>query len=118
LIWQRTILVIIAAACLVGGLVLATANSNPQNISGILIRVGLMLAVTSFALPHFYRTGSQTGARGDASGLSTWVFVAGLAGAALIATRPRVFLIAFLLLATAVVTNWVMRRLTPKQSAP
>ena len=90
-------------ALLVIGLVLLWVNGgNDTSVSGILVRIGVMLVVVWVGFPSLTKP----------DGKQSLVWFLGLFGGLfLVAFRPRLFFAVFLVTAFALAVNWVWKNL-------
>lgn len=101
---QRLSLGIVAVVAIATGTILAVYNEGENNsLSGILVRVGMMLAVTWLAFPTFQRPEGQQ---------SIWFISAILLLVLIVAARPKLFFAITTILVVALAINWVFRTIS------
>lgn len=101
--YQRTLIGISSLLTLIVGLLLLWANDGKDtSISGILVRVGVMLLVIWLGYPALMKSGGKQSL--------AWFFA--LFGALfVVAFKPRLFFIVVLLAGVALSINWVWKRM-------
>ena len=102
--YRRFALGIFAVVCIGGGVLLAFTNDGDNNsLSGILIRVGCMLAATWLAFPVIKTPEGKQ---------SLFVTLALLGLVVLVAARPRLFIAGLIGLVVVTLANWVLKKLS------
>ena len=104
MIGQRSLIGIAAIVCTLAGIASLLLNQeNTSSISGILIRVGLMLGATWLAMPSLVKPEHQN---------SLYMIAMLFAAIVLVAARPRLFVAAVLIGGVALILNWGLKRIS------
>ena len=99
--WQRTSIGLIAIGLLVvGGLLFLASPENNTGYVGILVRVGVLLAVIWLAMPQLEPLKER---------LSTFALMNSLCLLIIVAARPNWFRIGAAILVVTLIINWVLR---------
>ena len=99
---QRSLIGIAAVLCTAAGIsLLVLVRENTSSISGILIRLGMMLGATWLAMPSLVKPEHQ-------KSLYAVAIFFGLV--LLVAARPKIFVAVVLIGAVAMVINWALKR--------
>ena len=99
--WQRTSIGLIAIGLLgVGGLLFVANPENNTGYVGILVRVGVLLAVIWLAMPQLEPLKEK---------LSTFALMTFLCLLVIVAARPNWFRIVAAILVVTLIVNWVLK---------
>ena len=108
--WQRTSIGLIAIGLLVvGGLLFVANPENNSGYIGILVRVGVLLAVIWLAMPQLEPLKEK---------LTTFALMTSLCMLIIVAARPNWFRIGAGILVVTLIVNWLLKfvsRLGTKQ---
>ncbi len=103
--WQRAAIGVIGVLCIAAGIGLSFTDNTSESLRGILVRVGLILAVTWLAFPQLKKvTPMQTA--------GAFLLVIGML--VLAASRPGIFRIFGSLVAIGLAIHWVSKWLSVK----
>lgn len=104
---QRTIIGVLGISFLLIGIYLALTNhGTSHSLSGVLVKVGLMLCATWLAFPSLLKTESQRS-------LKFGMLLVGMLF--LVAMRPRILIVAMVVGVVAWGVNWGLKEIAKSQ---